>query len=207
MKISTVFSAYKQVLGKQIAYLMFPTTFSQPSQAKFRQVTDFELWLNSHIPAMEQELARVSRQLRNLDTAWGGYLHQKLNLKERKAFLETKRENRRHLRRIRVLEAKIEIYESKLNHASWEVADLLKVNEELHHIKKLFREIIDTLQGFVHPRSHIFPVGIEIDKGIVEYATQLEKELAAYKSFFTSPGDVWGNRDRWLKGQQKGQQK
>lgn len=203
MKISTVFSAYKQVLGKQIAYLMFPTTFSQPSQAKFRQVTDFELWLNSHIPAMEQELARVSRQLRNLDTARGGYSYQQLNLKERKAYLETRRENRRHLRRIRKLEEKIEIYESKLNHAAWEVADLLEVNEQLHQVDKLCKRIIATLQSFVHPRSHIFPVGIEIDKGIVEYATQLETELAAYKSFFTTPGDVWGNRDRWLKGQQK----
>lgn len=195
MKVSTVFSAFAAVMYRKVN--------PWREVKRLRQAYTFEFWLNKHLTAMEKELDQKSRWLRNLDTARGGYSYQKLNLKERKAFLETRRENRRHLRRIRRLEEKIEIYESKLNHAAWEVADLLEVNEQLHQVDKLCKRIIDTLQGFVHPRSHIFPVGIEIDKGIVEYATQLETELAAYKSFFTTPGDVWGNRDRWLKGQQK----
>lgn len=210
MKVSKVFSAYKHVLGRQLAYLMWPDSFPKPKPNDMRKVSAYEFWLDKHIPAMEQELAEKSRWLHNLDTARGGYSYQQMNLKERKAFLETKRENRRHLRRIRVLEAELELprklranLAESLGRLSAENERLREANTEMHYSETIFREIITTLQNFTHARPNIFFVGDKVDESIVEYATKLEKELAAYKGFFTTPGDVWGNRDRWLKGQQK----
>lgn len=212
MKVSTVFSAYKILLGMELAHYFRPDIFIKPNpyHNSFRKIEKFEFWLDRHIPAMEQELARVSRQLRNLDTARGGYSYQQLNLKERKEFLETKRENRRHLRRIRVLEAELELprklranLAESLGRLSAENERLREVNIEMHRAEKILGEIATTLHIFMQARPQVFLAGEEIDKAMVEYATRLETELAAYKSFFTTPGDVWGNRDRWLKGQQK----
>lgn len=174
MKVSTVFSAFAAVMYRKVN--------PWREVKRLRQAYTFEFWLNKHLTAMEQELDQKSRWLRNLDTARGGYSYQQLNLKERKAYLETRRENRRHLRRIRRLEEKIEIYESKLGYAANEVADLLEANEELRKIEKLLREVFDTLHGFTQPRSHIFPGGCEVDKAIVEYATRLENDLNSLRS-------------------------
>lgn len=116
MKVSTICSAYMKScsawmlnakLSQCTVNLPSPEMFYTSFDKRARQIETFEKALLKRLPELEAELEQERRWRRNGELARGGYNFIQLNVKERKAYLTTRRENRRHLHRIKVLEARL----------------------------------------------------------------------------------------------------